>query len=75
MTENSGNMPREVMTETELIEYLRIPEVSSATDHHNVIENLKRMHNLPCIHICRKPLYPVSAIQQWVQEKTLEEQG
>jgi hypothetical protein len=40
------------MTEDELIAYLRIPEVSKSKDYHNVVENLKRMHQLPRIHIC-----------------------
>ena len=59
----------ELLTETELIVYLRIPEISQANDYHNVIENLKRMRDLPCIHICNKPLYPREAIRQWIQEQ------
>ncbi|MCL5282915.1 MAG: hypothetical protein M1376_23770 [Planctomycetes bacterium] len=31
-----------VMTEEELIRFLRIPEISGASNHHHVIENLKR---------------------------------
>jgi len=64
-----GNSP-ELMTEVELIEFLRISEVSKATDHHNVIENLKRMHRLPRIHICGKALYPREAIKEWINRKT-----
>ena len=64
----------ELMTEEELIRFLRIPEISKAEDYHNVIENLKRMHNLPCIHICKKPLYPLEAIRRWIEEKLLKEQ-
>lgn len=59
------------MTESELIDFLRIPEISKAKNHGNVIENLKRMHDLPCIHICRQPLYPLKSIQKWVEEKTI----
>ena len=59
----------ELMTEEELIVYLRIPEVSKAQDHHNVVENLKRMHELPRIHICGKPLYPREAIKEWIKGK------
>ena len=59
----------ELMTEDELIVYLRIPEVSKSKDYHNVIENLKRMHHLPCIHICKKPLYPLAAVRQWILDK------
>ena len=60
----------DLMTEPELILYLRIPEISSARDHHNVIEHLKRMHGLPRIHICGKVLYPLKAVQKWVEEQT-----
>ena len=63
----------ELMTETEIIKFLRIPEISNSKDYHNVIENLKRMHGLPRIHICGKPLYPVDAIRKWVEENTIFE--
>ncbi len=63
----------ELLTEAELIRYLRIPEVSNASDYGNVIDNLKRVHGLPCIHISKQPLYPLEAIRQWVQEKTAKE--
>ena len=36
-----------VMTEEELIRFLRIPEISTASNHRHVIENLKRKHGLP----------------------------
>jgi hypothetical protein len=60
----------DLMTEDELIVYLRIPEVSKSKDYHNVVENLKRMHELPRIHICGKPLYPREAIKEWVKGQT-----
>ena len=60
----------ELLTEKELIIFLRIPEVSKSKDYHNVIQNLKRMHDLPRVHICGKPLYPLEAIREWVKEKT-----
>ena len=60
----------DLMTENELIVYLRIPEVSKSQDYHNVIENLKRMHQLPRIRICGKPLYPREAIKEWIKGKT-----
>ena len=60
----------ELMTEDELILYLRIPEVSKAKDYHNVIYNLKRMHELPCIHISNQPLYPHEAIIDWIRSRT-----
>jgi len=68
---NGGFTPcPELLTEEELVAFLRIREVSNAADYHNVIENLKRMHGLPRIHICGKPLYPLQAIRKWIEEKT-----
>ena len=61
----------ELMTEAELVRFLRVPEISKAGNYHNVIENLKRMHDLPRVHICGKPLYPLEAIRQWIKEKTI----
>ena len=59
----------ELMTESELIQFLRIPEISGSTNYHNVIENLKRVRGLPRIHICRKALYPKKAILEWVERQ------
>ena len=58
LPEGSGDFSLcpELMTEEELIRFLRIPLISKSEDYVNVIENLKRMHNLPCIHICKQPL-------------------
>ena len=69
---NEAGFP-ELMLEEELIRYLRIPEVSKAKDHKYVVENLKRMHNLPCIHISKQPLYPLSAVREWVFNKLSKE--
>ena len=67
-TPDNLNSP-ELMTESELIEFLRIPELSDSKDYHNVIENLKRARGLPRIHICRKALYPKKAILEWVERQ------
>ena len=72
-TENNNKLYPDLLTEEELIKFLRIPSVSKASDYHNVIENLKRMHNLPRVHICGKPLYPVEAVKKWIEEKTIFE--
>ena len=64
----------DLMTESELVEYLRIPEVSKAKDYDCVVDNLKRMQDLPSIHICRQPLYPLAAIRKWIEEKVAKEQ-
>jgi hypothetical protein len=74
MTEQQEHKYPELMTEKELVDFLRIPELSNAKNHGYVIENLKRMHDLPCIHICKKPLYPLNAVRNWVDEKLSKEQ-
>lgn len=61
----------DLLTEEELVRFLRIPEMSGAKDYHNVIENLKRMHGLPRVHICGKTLYPLTAVQEWLQERVI----
>ena len=66
---------QELMTEEELVCFLRIPVISKSNNYRNVIENLKRMHDLPCIHICKKSLYPLSAVKKWVEDKLTKEQG
>lgn len=72
---NGGFTPcPELLTEEELIRLLRVPEISKATDFHNVISHLRRYHGLPCIHICRQPLYPATAVVEWVK-KRIENEG
>ena len=71
---NSGFEPcLSLMTEDELIRFLRIPQISKAQNLHNVIAHLKRYRNLPCIHICRQPLYPRQAVLRWIEETTQKE--
>jgi len=65
-----GDNVFELMTESEVIQFLRIPEVSNSKDYHNVIEHLKRFRNLPRIHICNKALYPKKAILEWIEKET-----
>ena len=60
----------ELMTESEVIRFLRIPEISNSKDYHNVIEHLKKFRGLPRIHICRKALYPKRAILKWMEKET-----
>jgi hypothetical protein len=59
-----------LLTEAELILFLRIPEISKADDYSNVIANLKRMHDLPRIHLCGKTLYPTREVMKWITEKS-----
>ena len=58
------------LTEEELIQFLRIPEISSSNNYHNVIEHLKRFRDLPRMHICNKTLYPKKAILDWIEKET-----
>ena len=60
----------ELMTESEVIRFLRIPEISNSKNYHNVIEHLKKFRGLPRIHICRKALYPKRAILKWMEKET-----
>jgi hypothetical protein len=63
----------ELMTEVELTHFLRIPDVSGGANPRNVVENLKRFHHLPCIHISKRPLYPLAAVRRWVEDKLVKE--
>jgi len=56
-----------VMTEDELIRFLRIPEISNAANHRHVIENLKRVHGLPRIHLCGRTVYLTDSVKEWLQ--------
>ncbi len=60
----------DLMTEQELIEYLRIPQVSKSTNYKNVIDHLKRVRDLPRIHLCSKALYPLKAVHEWINKQT-----
>jgi hypothetical protein len=55
------------MTEEELVRFLRIPEISSAKNYRNVVDNLKRMHDLPRLHLCGKIVYPTDAVREWLE--------
>jgi hypothetical protein len=63
----------ELMTKNELIRFLRIPEISKSQDYDNVVDNLVGMHGLPCIHLCRQPLFPLEAIRRWIHDKVQQE--
>ena len=58
-----------VMTEEELIRFLRIPELSDSTDYRNVVQNLKRVHSLPRIHLCGKTVYLTDSVRYWLQQR------
>ena len=58
-----------VMTEEELIRFLRIPEITGGTNHRHAIENLKRMHGLPRIHLCGKAVYLTDSVKAWLRQR------
>ncbi len=60
----------QLMTQNELVRFLRIPEISAAKNQHNVIEHLKRYRSLPRIRLCNKTLYPLNAILEWIEKET-----
>lgn len=62
-----------LMTQTDLVAYLRIPEISNAEDPGNVIDNLRRMRGLPVLHLCRQPMYWKPAIDQWIESQITKE--
>ena len=66
-----GTVVPDLMTESQLIEFLRISEVSTSKDHHNVIKNLIRMRDLPRIQICKKLLFPKEAVLEWINNETV----
>ena len=59
----------DLMTEQELIEYLRIPEVTESTDYPRRIQYLKNVRQLPMIRLCRRHFYPLKAIREWVDKQ------
>jgi len=60
-----------LMTEEELIRFLRIPEISTAANQRHVVENLKRVHGLPRIHLCGKTVYLADSVKQWLQQRVI----
>lgn len=71
---NGGLVPcPELMTEQELIYFLRIPQISRSKDPHNAVEQLKRFRALPRICICNKYLYPLKGVLEWIEHETINE--
>lgn len=66
LTIRMTNSYPDIMTEAELIEYLRIPCVSKSKNYKNVVDNLVAKWGLPCIHISLKRLFPLALVRQWV---------
>ncbi len=54
-----------LITEEEVISFLRIPDISSAKNHRHIIENLRCKHDLPRIHLCGKAVYLTDAAKAW----------
>ena len=68
----SDSVP-ELMTREDLAKFLRLREVSKAGSLDNVIDNLQRMRDLPVLHICRRPLYWLPAVREWLQRQVEQE--
>ncbi|MHB9070259.1 MAG: helix-turn-helix domain-containing protein [Sedimentisphaerales bacterium] len=66
-----GNPFPDLLTEEELIEFLRISQVSTAKDYHTVIENLIRFKDLPRIQLCKRLLFPKKAVLEWIEKQTV----
>ena len=60
----------ELMTVSEVVQFLRIPEISNSKGYHNVIEHLKRHRGLPRIYICNTAMYPKKAVMEWIEKET-----
>ena len=69
---SNGTSYSDVLTEQELILFLRIPEISTAADYSNVIKNLIRFRDLPRIKICNKLLFPRKAILEWIENEAIK---
>ncbi len=61
------------MTEAELVVFLRIPEVSTSKNYHNVIKNLIRFRDLPRIRVGKGLLFPKRAVLEWINQQTVWE--
>ncbi len=66
-----GRVVPDLMSETEVIEFLRISQISNSKDYHNVIRNLIRFRDLPRIQICNKLLFPKEAVLEWINIETI----
>jgi len=67
---SDGTHVPDLLTQEELIQFLRIPQVSKSSDYSNVVKNLIRFRDLPRIKICNKLLYPKKALLDWVKKET-----
>jgi hypothetical protein len=65
------NLP-DLLTIDEVSLVLRIPELSSSKDYHNVVKNLIRFRDLPRLQICNKLLFPKKAVLNWIEKETIQ---
>ena len=65
------NLP-DLLTIDEVIQVLRIPQVSTSKDYHNVVKNLIRFRDLPRIQICKKLLFPKKAVLEWIEKELVK---
>ena len=67
----NGTAVPDLMTEKELVEFLRIPMISNSTDYSNVVKNLIRFRDLPRVAICNRLLFPRKAILEWIEKEVV----
>ena len=70
-TSPSRTAAHDLMTEEELVEFLRIFQISSSTDYSNVVKNLIRFRDLPRVAICNRLLFPRKAILEWIEKEVV----
>jgi len=62
----------DLMTEQELIDYLRISEVKRSNNPNNpkrYVQRLKSLRGLPRISICNSTLCPLKAVREWIDKQ------
>lgn len=67
-----GHPVPDLLTEEDLIRFLRIREVSTSKDYSNVVDNLIKIRDLPRMHIGNRRLYPRHAILEWMQKQIIK---
>jgi len=65
----------ELMVEEELAAYLRLPAVSANAKPGNVIANLRRERDLPCLAISNRLVYPLELVREWVKEQAKKDES
>jgi hypothetical protein len=65
----------ELLTEEELADFLRLPDVSGKAKAENVIGNLRRKRGLPYLAISNRLVYPLDLIRKWISEQAQKDES